>query len=214
MYYRNIAIMKKYLAELIGTFGLVLVGAGSIAISLPHLWISIAFGVIVTLMILCFGNVSGAHINPAVSVGFYLFNRDKQALAYIPFQLIGGLFAGVMLLIIYPSNPSYGETMPLSGILPTVLIEIFITFVLMLSILIVIETDNIRIIALVVGFVVFLAAFFAGPFTGASMNPARSLGPAVVSDTLDVLWIYFLAPIVGAAISVPFYHFLKKIRTK
>ncbi|MEP1034421.1 aquaporin [Ekhidna sp.] len=207
-------MMKKYLAELVGTFCLVLVGAGSIAISLPHIWISIAFGAIVTLMILCFGHVSGAHINPAVSVGFYLFNGEKQALVYIPFQLIGGLLAGIFLSLVLPQNPTYGETMPSSGIGATILIEIFITFALMLSILLIVETNNLRSIAVVVGFVVFLAAYFAGPFTGASMNPARSFGPAVVSNTLDVLWIYFLAPVIGSALSVPFYHFFKKIRTK
>lgn len=211
---RNIAIMKKFLAEMIGTFGLVLVGAGSIAIALPHLWISIAFGVIVTAMILIFGNTSGAHINPAVSIGFYFFQKDKKVLMYIPFQLLGGLLAGLALLVFLPENVTYGETMPTSGIWQTFIIEVFITFILMLSILVVIETNNLRIIALVVGFVVFLAAFFAGPFTGASMNPARSLGPAVVSDTLNVLWIYFLAPTIGASLAVPFYLFFKKNRTK
>ncbi len=206
--------MKKYLAELVGTFCLVLVGAGSIAIALPHFWISVAFGTVVTLMILCFGSISGAHINPAVSVGFYLFNKEKQALAYIPFQLVGGLLASWLLFFVLPENPTYGETLPTSGIWPTVFIEVFITFILMLSILFIVESRNLIIIAIVVGFVVFLAAYFAGPFTGASMNPARSLGPAAVSGTLNLMWIYFIAPITGAVLSVPFYQFLKKIRTK
>ncbi|MEO9483253.1 MAG: aquaporin [Ekhidna sp.] len=206
--------MKKYIAELIGTFCLVLVGAGSIAIDLPHLWISIAFGAIVTAMILCFGGTSGAHINPAVSIGFYFFQKNKEVLLYIPFQLAGGVLAGLLLLVLLPSNPTYGETMPVSGVWLTMLIEIFITFVLMISILVVIQTNALRIIALVVGFVVFLAAFFAGPFTGASMNPARSFGPAIVSDTLGVLWIYFLAPVIGAIMAVPFFKLFKKTRTK
>lgn len=205
--------IKSYVAELIGTFCLVLVGAGSIAIALPHLWISVAFGAIVTLMILCFGNISGAHINPAVSIGFYFLEKDKNVLRYVPFQLMGGLLAGLVLVLFLPNNPTYGETMPMSGILETLLIEVFITFILMLSILVVVELGNLRTIAFVVGFVVFLAAYFAGPYTGASMNPARSFGPAVVSSTLSVLWIYLIAPILGASLAVPFFLFFKKSRT-
>ena len=197
-----------------GTFGLVLVGAGAIAIALPHFWISVAFGVIVTLMILCFGGISGAHINPAVSVGFYLYTGDRNALWYIPFQLIGGLLAALILWFALPANTTYGETMPVCGVWETFGVEILITFLLMLSILLVIETNKLKTIALLVGFVVFLAAYFAGPFTGASMNPARSFGPSMVSGTGNVLWIYVLAPVIGAAFSVPFYKFLRKIRTK
>lgn len=206
--------MKSYFAELIGTFCLVLVGAGSIAIALPHLWISIAFGAIVTLMILCFGNISGAHINPAVSIGFYFFHKDRSALLFIPFQLIGGLLAGLLLIVCLPENLTYGETMPTCGIWQTFLIEIFITFILMLSILLVVQTNNLSLIALVVGFTVFLAAYFAGPFTGASMNPARSFGPAVASGTVHVFWIYLLAPVIGASFAVPFFKILKKSTTK
>ena len=199
--------MKSYVAELVGTFCLVFVGAGSIAIALPHLWISIAFGAIVTLMILCFGKTSGAYINPAVSVGFYFLEKDKNVLRYIPFQLVGGLLAGFVLVAFLPDNATYGETMPVSGVMETLLIEVFITFILMFSILVIVEFGNLRMIAVVVGFVVFLAAYFAGPFTGASMNPARSFGPAVVSGTLNVLWIYLIAPIIGASLAVPFFNF-------
>lgn len=203
--------MRKYLAELIGTFCLVLVGAGSIAIALPHLWISIAFGAVVTLMILCFGGISGAHINPAVSIGFYLFQKDKNVLKFIPFQLLGGLLAGLVLVVFLPHNATYGETMPTAGIWNTVIIEIGITFTLMLAILLIIQVSNLTTIAFVVGFVVFLSAYFAGPFTGASMNPARSLGPAVVSGSTHVLWIYFTAPTFGALLAVPFFNLIKKL---
>ena len=204
----------KYSAELIGTFCLVLVGAGSIALALPHFWISVAFGAIVTLMIFCFGKISGAHINPAVSLGFYFFNRDKRALYYIPFQLIGGLLAGVTLLLFLPDNVNYGETIPIAGMLNTFLIEVFITFILMLSILFSGKTNSLTIVAVVVGVVVFLAAYFAGPFTGASMNPARSFGPAIVSNTMNVLWVYFLAPAAGAVLATLFYRFFEKKKTK
>lgn len=204
----------KYIAELVGTFCLVLVGAGSIALALPHLWISVAFGAIVTLMILSFGKISGAHINPAVSVGFYLMNREKRSLYYIPYQMIGGLLAGLVLLIFLPENETYGETMPRAGILGTCIIEVFITFILMLSILISIRSNSLVVVALIVGLAVFLAAFFAGPFTGASMNPARSFGPAVVSGQVEMLWIYIVTPTVGAVLAVGMYKYFEKVRTK
>lgn len=204
----------KYLAETFGTFCLVLIGAGSIAIALPHLWIAVAFSVIVTVMILCFGKISGAHINPAVSVGFYLLNKDKISLYYIPFQLVGGVLAAIVLMVFLPDNETYGETLPSVGIINTFLIEVIISFILMLSIFLIGQTHNVPKVAVVVGFVIFLAAYFAGPHTGASMNPARSLGPGLVSKQLSTLWIYVMAPIVGAALAVPFYLFFQKSRTK
>jgi len=198
------------LAEMAGTFGLVLVGAGSIAIDLPHAWISIAFGVIVTLMILTFGKTSGAHINPAVSLAFYLISKDRKNLAYIPFQLAGAFLASLVIWMFLPENATYGETVPTVSTINAFWIEVMITFILMMSILLIIKTDNLRLIALVVGFVVFAAAYFAGPYTGASMNPARSFGPALFSGTVELLWLYFLAPFVGASLAGILDIFLKK----
>ena len=205
--------MKSYLAELVGTYGLVLVGTGAIILGLPHFWISACFGIIVTLMILCFGPTSGAHINPAVSIAFFLFNGEKKSLKYIPFQLAGGLLAALTLQVLFPSSSTRGETLPAAGIQETFVIEVFITFVLMLVILLIILTDRLLMVAFAIGFTVFLAAFFAGPYTGASMNPARSLGPAVMSNTASMLWLYFIAPILGASLSVPVFNFFRKIQT-
>lgn len=202
------------LAEMAGTFGLVLVGPGAVAIGLPHLWISIAFGGIVTLMILCFGKVSGAHINPAVSVAFYVFEKEPRYLGYIPYQLAGGLLASVIMLLLLPQNATYGETLPKIGTVNSFGLEVFITCILMLSILLIIKTNHLILIAFVVGFVVFLAAFFAGPYTGASMNPARSFGPAVVANQIEIVWIYFLAPTVGAVFAVFLLRFISNIVTK
>lgn len=193
--------MIKYLAELVGTFMLVLVGAGSITIGLPHFWIAFSFGAIVTLMILCFGKISGAHINPVVSLGFYIKEKNRDYLIYVGFQLVGGLLAGWLLLVLFPESLTFGETMPSGSVLQTFIIEVLITLILMLSILWVIKTNSLVIIAIVVGFVVFLAAYFAGPYTGASMNPARTLGPNIVSGNIAIIWLYFVAPIIGALLA-------------
>ena len=190
--------MRKYIAELIGTFLLVVAGPGAVAMELPHSWISIAFGVIVTLMIICFGKISGAHINPAVSLAFYLSEKEKDYLIYIPFQLLGGLMGGILLFFLLPANEVYGETLPRGSWWEAFIIEVAITFALMLSIFLIVRTKKLLLVAVVVGLVVFLAAFFAGPLTGASMNPARSLGPNVVSGHTSVLWLYFIAPSIGA----------------
>lgn len=200
--------MSKYLSELVGTFMLVLVGAGSITISLPHFWIAFSFGAIVTLMILVFGKRSGAHINPAVSLGFYIVARDKTHLRYITYQLAGGLLAGIVLYLVFPSNITYGETTGSGSLIQTFTIEVGITFTLMLSIFLIARTNKIPLIAVIVGLVVFLAAYYAGPYTGASMNPARSLGPNVVSGDYNLLWLYFLAPFLGAALAAQLNKFL------
>lgn len=203
------------LAEMTGTFGLVFVGAGSITIGLPHVWISIAFGLIVTLMILCFGKISGAHINPAVSLGFYILTKQKSILHYIPFQLLGGLLAGVALWFLFPENATYGETKASDTVLEAGLIEVLITAILMYSIHWLVGKElKLPMIALLVGLVVGLAAYFAGPYTGASMNPARSLGPAIVADFWDGFWMYMLAPVIGSAIATFIYKYFSRKRNR
>jgi len=190
-----------YWAEMAGTFGLVLIGPGAVAIGLSHAWISIAFGLIVTFMILIFGKTSGAHINPAVSFAFYLIGKDRMHLVYIPFQLLGAFTASLLLWILLPENPTYGETVPSISVVHAFWIEVLITWILMTSILLIIKTKNLLLIAITVGFVVFAAAFIAGPFTGASMNPARSFGPALFAGEIAILWLYFIAPLLGAGLA-------------
>ena len=204
--------MHRNIAELLGTFGLVLIGPGAIVLGFSHFWISFCFGVIVMLMILIFGKISGAHINPAVSIAFYVKSRERYLLTYIPYQLIGALIAGLILWLAIPDNPTYGETRSSGALYETFLIEVFITCILMLSILWIIRFNNLLLTAFVVGFVVFLAAYFAGPFTGASMNPARSFGPAIVSMQFTELWLYFLAPVFGAMLAVWIMNFLEKVK--
>lgn len=200
------------LAEFLGTFALVLIGPGAISIQLSNFWIAFAFGMVVSLMIACFGKISGAHINPAVSLGFYFVSKNKDFLRYIPYQILGGISASFLIWILIPGNQNYGETLPSGTIHSTLTIEVVITFLLMLSILIIGKTKRFFLIAPIVGLVVFLAAYFAGPYTGASMNPARSIGPAIVSGEYEALWIYILAPPVGAWFAVLFHNKVNKLK--
>ena len=204
--------MKKYLAELIGTYFLVFCGTGSIVINevsggaIGHLGISITFGLIVMAMIYALGSISGAHINPAVSIAFYISgDLDKKELPfYLLYQCMGAILASSTLFVLFPGLSSYGDTVPAFGVMQTFILEIILTFLLMFVILLIAnEQSDLRPFAgFVIGLTVLLEALFAGPITGASMNPARSLGPALFSGSLDVIWIYFGAPILGAALAV------------
>lgn len=211
--------MKKYVAEMIGTFALVLCGTGAIIVNdlsngaVSHFGVSLAFGAIVTAMIYAFGKLSGAHINPAVSIGF-LMNRQltvKDSLWYITFQLAGAIVASVLLNILF-THSNLGSTIPSGEAWQSFLLELFMTFILMLAILIVSRSFPMM-TAIAVGVVVGLEAYFGGPISGASMNPARSLGPAIVSGTWQDQWIYLVAPVFGAALAVISFTLILKFRT-
>lgn len=194
--------MKKYISELLGTFFLVVAGAGSIRMGFPHFWIAVSFGLVVTLMILWFGKWSGAHINPAVSVGFALLKKEPKLLLYIPYQLTGALLGSCLVAVALPHAATHGETLPSAGVFNTFVIEVGISGLLMATILLITKQQNAIITAVVIGFYVFLAAYYAGPYTGASMNPARSFGPAIFSKTVHLLWIYTFAPTLGVLLPV------------
>ena len=198
--------MKKYLAEITGTFALVLVGTGAIVLNshtngaITHLGISVAFGLIVTAMILILGKISGAHINPAISIAFAInksFNW-KEVPPYLLSQISGALIASLLLKFLFPENELLGTTLPVGSAMQSFWLEFFLTFTLMFVILI----SPAKIAAVTIGLTVGLEAYFAGPICGASMNPARSLAPAIVSGHMEHLWIYLLAPVTGAVIAV------------
>jgi len=215
--------MKKYIAEAIGTFALVFCGTGAIIINeetngtVSHAGIAITFGLIVMAMIYALGNISGAHLNPAVSIAFAVAKRFslKQLPPYIMSQLMGAIAASLVLRFLFPGNQLLGATMPHASEWQSFVLEFILTFFLMLVIINVAtgSKEQGMFAGLAIGSTVLLEAMFAGPICGASMNPARSLAPAVVSGHPEHLWIYLIATTAGAAAAIPVWKYLsvKKI---
>ncbi len=205
--------MKKLLAEFLGTFCLVFAGTGAIVINaashgaIGHAGIAITFGLIVLAMIHTFGDVSGAHLNPAVTIGFVAAGRFawREAPGYIGAQIIGGVAASGLLRLLFPDDQLLGATLPAGSAMQSFILEIVLTAILMLVILSVSTGAKEKGVTagIAIGAVIALEAMFAGPVCGASMNPARSLAPALVSGRLEHLWIYLAAPVIGALIAVP-----------
>jgi len=212
--------MKKYLAEFLGTYALVFAGTGAIVINqqngggITHVGISITFGLVVMCMIYAFGSTSGAHFNPAVSIAFTIAKKfeAKLLLPYIISQLAGAIAASYTLKLSFPANEFLGATLPAGSELQSFVFEFILTFLLMLVILNVSQgsKEEGMFAGLAIGGVVAFEAMFAGPVCGASMNPARSISPALASGHLQCLWLYVLAPIVGAAMAVPIHKFMKR----
>lgn len=210
--------MRNYVAEFIGTFIMVFCGTGAVTIDqqsggiVTHAGISLTFGLVVMSMIYCFGNISGAHINPAVSIAFTIAKRfpAKWLPGYLIAQFSGALLASFTLKLLFPSNQLLGATMPAGSEMQSFFLEIILTFILMLAALLLADGGKERslLAGLAIGAVVGLEALFAGPISGASMNPARSIAPAIASGHLEHVWIYLLAPVVGAVFAVPVWKYL------
>ena len=206
--------INKLISEAIGTFALVFAGTGAIVIndvtggSITHVGIALTFGLIVMAMIYTVGDVSGAHLNPAVTLGFCYARRFplRSAVPYVTAQLAGAFVASGLLRILFLEQKSLGGTYPAGPWWQSFILEVVLTFLLMFVILNVsIGAKEKGIMAgAAVGAVVALEALFAGPICGASMNPARSIAPAIVSGQMQFLWLYILAPITGAWLAVPF----------
>lgn len=204
--------MKKYLAEFIGTFALVFCGTGAIVINqetggaITHVGIAMTFGLIVMCMIYTFGEISGAQFNPAVTIGFALSGRfeKKEVAPYIASQIAGAFLATLVLKLLFPANANLGATLPAGSPMQSFVLEVILTFLLMLVILNVSQgsKETGLFAGIAIGGTVLLEAMFAGPICGASMNPARSLAPAVVSGNVAALWIYLVAPVLGAILAV------------
>lgn len=206
--------MKAYIAESIGTFAMIFCGCGAIAINeitggaITHPGVAITWGLIVMAMIYAFGDISGAHFNPAVTIGFAYAKKFpwKEVPKYFISQFIGGLLACAILWILFPSSETLGSSLPAEGFAPykAFILELILTFFLMV-VIINVSTGSKEIgtmAAIAVGGVILLEAMFAGPMTKASMNPVRSLAPALVSGNLQHLWLYLTAPVIGALLAI------------
>ena len=212
--------MKRYIAEILGTFALVFCGTGAIIINqqssgaITHVGIAITFGLIVMAMIYALGHISGAHLNPAVTIAFTLAKKfkAKQVTPYIISQLAGAFLASFVLNYLFPTNEFLGTTIPSGTPLQSFILECILTFFLMLVIIHVAtgSKEQGMFAGLAIGSTVLLEAMFAGPVSGASMNPARSLAPAIVSGHMEHLWVYLTATILGAALAIPIWKFLNQ----
>lgn len=204
--------MKKFAAEAFGTFALVFAGTGAIVINdathaITHVGIALTFGLVVLAMIYTVGEISGAHLNPAVTLAFCSAGRMAwaEALPYLGSQCAGAFAASALLHFLFPQHATLGATLPTGSATQSFVLEMVLTAILMFVILNVSTGAKEKGITagIAVGAVIALEALFAGPICGASMNPARSLAPAVLSGHVEHLWVYLLAPLIGAQLAVP-----------
>ncbi|MBI2434068.1 MAG: MIP family channel protein [Candidatus Hydrogenedentes bacterium] len=205
-------------SECFGTFVLVFAGTGAVisnnvsggAVTLPG--IAFTFGLAVMAMVYALGDASGAHINPAVSIAFWLGGRMEAARAgaYVVSQCAGAILASLLLKYLFPPDAFLGATLPSGSALQSAVLEGVLTLMLMFVILSVCTGAKEKGItaAIAIGGVVALDILFGGPISGASMNPARSLGPALVSGHLEHFWVYWAGPIVGACAAVPLFRYV------
>lgn len=203
--------MKNYIAETIGTFSMIFCGCGAMVINdftggtITHPGVAITWGLIVMAMIYAFGDISGAHFNPAVTIGFAVAKKFswQEVLKYIVSQFIGAIAASLLLLYLFPES-DLGATLPTIEPLKVFIIELLLSFFLMV-VIINVSTGSKEIgpiAGIAVGSVILLEAMFAGPLTKASMNPIRSLAPALASGNFTHLWVYLTAPFVGMFLAV------------
>jgi aquaporin Z len=204
--------MRRLAAEVFGTFALVFAGTGAIVVNdvsagtVTHVGVALTFGLVVLAMIYALGDVSGAHLNPAVTLGFLAARRfeGRWVIPYVAAQVVGAGAASMTLRLLFPDHATLGATLPAGSAAQSFVMESILTLVLMFVVLSVSTGAKEKGITagIAVGSVIALEALFAGPVCGASMNPARSLAPAVVSGHLEHLWVYLTAPVLGAAAAV------------
>jgi aquaporin Z len=216
MSFMQMDALRKFLAEFLGTFAMVFAGTGAIVINaqsggaITHLGVALTFGLIVLVMIYSLGDVSGAHMNPAVTVAFAVAGLFPffSVLTYLAAQFSGAWLASFTLHFLFPQNGNLGATLPAGAPIQSFVLEVILSAILMFVILNVSHGAKEKGITagIVVGAVIALEALFAGPICGASMNPARSFAPAIVSGHFEHLWIYLVAPVVGMLIAIPLFR--------
>jgi MIP family channel proteins len=210
--------LRSLVAEAIGTFALVFAGCGAVMVdanthALGHVGIAISFGLVIMVMIYAVGHISGAHFNPAVTLAFATSRHFPvvRVPTYWAAQLTGALAAALVLRGSLGDVAHVGATVPAGSNGQAFLWEAVLTFFLMFVIMAV-ATDTRTVgeaAAIAIGATVGLDAMFGGPITGASMNPARSLGPAIVAGDLKSIWVYLSAPFLGAVVAAAAYQFLR-----
>ena len=203
---------RNYIIEFIGTFFLVFVGCGAMVINnhvggaITHVGVAMSWGLIVMVLIYAIGDISGAHLNPAVTIGFWVSKRFplKEVFPYIVVQVIGALVASYTLRFLFPLDETLGASLPSGTWQQSFIFEAILTFLLMFIILNVSTGAKEKGImaGAAIGATVGMEAMFAGPICGASMNPARSLGPAIASGHTEHLWAYIVSTILGAILAV------------
>lgn len=209
--------LQKALSEFTGTFALVFFGTGAVVVNtaytaaglqpIGHLGISLTFGSIVALMVYMFGPISGAHINPAVTLSFWLKKEISalDSLFYVAAQFLGAFAASLSIHILFPEDRNLGMTSLSVVEWKGFALEVFLTFMLMITIFRILAVESNRLLTgVVIGGIIFIEALVAGPITGASMNPARSFGPAAVLGDYTHFWIYVTAPLLGGVIATFF----------
>jgi aquaporin NIP len=205
--------MRKLAAESFGTFALVFAGTAAVVVNqtgqhaVSHVGVALTFGLVVLALIYALGDVSGAHLNPAVTLGFVLARRFplRAVPGYLLSQCAGALAASFLLRLLFPESETLGATLPAGSAGQSFVLEVVLTLLLMFVVLSVSTGAKEKglMAGVAVGSVIALEALFAGPVSGASMNPARSLAPALVSGRVEHLWVYLTAPVLGAALAVP-----------
>jgi len=201
-------LTRRSLAEAIGSFILLFCGTGAIVINdasqgaITHVGVALTFGLVVLALIYALGYISGCHINPAVSIGLCVAGKfpGKELAPYIISQVTGALTASILIRLMFSEHPTLGATLPSQSPMQAFILELVLSWILMLVILCVSNgpRNHESLAGVAIGAVIGLEAMFAGPISGASMNPARSLAPAIVSLHLEHLWVYLSAPILGA----------------
>lgn len=212
-------LLRRAAAEFIGTYGLVTAGCGAIMVnamtgSLTHVGVALTFGLIITVMIAATGHISGAHFNPAVTIAFALTRHFawRDVPFYVGSQLLGAILGAGTLRLMLGDVAQLGVTVPAGSTLQSFVLEVLLTAVLMF-VIISVATDTKAVgetAALAIGFTVALDALWGGPISGASMNPARSLGPALVAGIWTDQWIYVFAPLIGASLGAVAYQLVRE----